>query len=82
MVKRQKAKVVLKHRHTGKHSRHHNCSTAGQRSSVEGLEEQADHNITALITWVKEEWRKEVADIPSSEIGNNLCSSTLTLVLL
>ena len=37
--------------------------------------------ISILTTWRKREWRKEVADVPVSKVGNSLCSNRLTLVL-
>ena len=38
-------------------------------------------SITALIAWRKEEWRKEVANIPPSMVENNLCSTRQILAL-
>ena len=38
-------------------------------------------SITALITWRKEEWRKEAADIPTSKVKNDLCSTRQILAL-
>ena len=37
-------------------------------------------SITVLITWKRNVWRKEAADIPSLEVGNDLCSIRLTLL--
>ena len=42
---------------------------------------QTDQSITVLITWRKEEWRKEVADAPPCEIWNDRCSTRPTLML-
>ena len=42
---------------------------------------RTDQSITALITWRNDRWGKEEADIPSSEVRNNLCSTSSTFVL-
>ena len=40
-----------------------------------------NQSITAMIGWRNKEWRKEVADIPPSKVGNNLCLTTPALAL-
>ena len=37
--------------------------------------------VIGLIAWRKEEWRKEAADIPSSKVENDLCSTRQILAL-
>ena len=56
------------------------CSLAGQRCSEAwgNFWTWTDQSITALIAWRKEEWRKESADIPPSEVGNDLCLARQT----
>ena len=60
------------------------CSLAGK--GAQRLEELiwtwTGQSITTLITWRKEEWRKEAADIPPSKVKNDLCSTRQTLALL
>ena len=43
---------------------------------------RTSQSITATIAWRKEEWRKEVADVPPSKVGNDLFSAGQTLVLV
>ena len=59
------------------------CNLAGQRWSKDWgtFRTWTGQSITVLMAWRKEEWRKEVADIQPSEVGNNLCSTRQTLAL-
>ena len=59
------------------------CSLAGQRCSEAWgtFWTWTGQSITALITWRKEEWRKEAADIPLCEVKNDLCSTRQILAL-
>ena len=59
------------------------CSLAGQRCLEPWgvLWTWTCQSTTAFITWRKEEWRKEAANIPPSEVRNDLCSTWQTLAL-
>ena len=59
------------------------CSLAGQRCSEAWgtFSARTSQSMTALIAWRKEEWRKEVADIPPSKAENDLCSTRQILAL-
>ena len=59
------------------------CSLAEQRCSEAwwSFWTWTGQSMTALIAWRKEEWRKEAAGIPTSEVGNDLCSTRQTLAL-
>ena len=59
------------------------CSLAGQRCSEAWgtFSTRTSQSITALIAWRKEEWRKEAADIQSSKVENDLCSTRQILAL-
>ena len=60
------------------------CSLALQRYSKawKAFSTWAGQGVTALIAWKKKEWRKEVADISPSDVGNDLCSAGQTLALV
>ena len=60
------------------------CSLTGQRcSEAWGIFwTWTGQSITALITWRKEEWRKEAADIPPFKVENDLCLTRQILALL
>ena len=73
-------------RQNGKNSRHYLhlvCSSAGQRclETWGTFWKWTGQSISASIAWRKEEWWREVADIPPSEIGNDLHSLRETLAL-
>ena len=59
------------------------CCLAGQRCSGTWgtFWTWIVQSIAALITWRKEDLRKEAANIPPSEVRNYLCSTRLTLAL-
>ena len=60
------------------------CSLSGQRclEAWGTLWAWTSQSITALIVWRKEEWSKEAADIPPSEVWNDMCSPRQTLAPL
>ena len=59
------------------------CSLAGQRcfKAWGAFWTWKGQHIKALIVWREEEWREEVANIPPSEVGNDLCSTRKTFTL-
>ena len=69
---------------TGKHSRYHIWPAAWQSTGAPRLEEISEQGqARASQQWLPEgkEWRKEAADIPPSEVENDLCSTRQTLAL-
>ena len=66
-------------------ARYHIWSAAWQGTGAVRLEKLSKIwtglSITALIACRKEEWRKEVADIPPSKVQNDLCSTRQILAL-
>ena len=75
------------HHYHYKHTRHNRGNSTPQQSkakqALRGLRNWTwtGQSSTALIAWKKEEWRKEAADIPPSEVGNDLRSTRETLTL-
>ena len=51
------------------------------QGSCAGREGVGGGEVIGLTAWRKEEWRKEVADIPSSKVENDLCSTRQILAL-